>query len=133
MQITFGIDLRRTSPLNPDVPVPEVVPIIVQGINVYQPASFIPGPTSSEWTTVAPVTYDLSAFVSSSGVPLNLSQEARIGFWIRTSGPSALPSGTAYGVGVDNVTITIIPAPTTGVLMGVAVLGMPRVTGRRRR
>lgn len=130
-QITFGADFRRTSVVSAGTPVPELVPIIIQNNRVYQPTSFIAGPTGSEWTTIAPVTFSFSEFSNSSQIPLNFAASFRVGFWIRQNAAPGVPTGTGYGVGIDNVTITVIPGPTTGGAALMATLGVSM--GRRRR
>ncbi len=130
-QITIGADVRRTSVVSAGTPVPELVPIIIQNNRLYQPTSFIAGPTSSEWTTIAPVTFNLSEFSNSSGVPLNFAASFTVGFWIRQNAAPGVPSGSAYGIGIDNVTITVIPGPATGGFALIATLGVS--IGRRRR
>lgn len=130
-QITLGADVRRTSVVSAGTPVPEVVPIIIQNNRLYQPTSFIPGPTNNEWTTIAPVTFNFSEFSNSSGVPLNFTASVTVGFWIRQSAAPTVPSGAAYGVGIDNVTITVIPAPTAAGFAVIATLGASIVRRRR--
>lgn len=131
-QITFGADVRRTSVVSVGTPVPELVPIIIQNNRLYQPTSFIPGPTGSDWTTIAPVTFNFSEFSNSSGVPLNFAASVTIGFWVRQNAAPTVPSGATYGVGIDNVTITVIPAPAAGVLGVMVALWTPRLSRRRR-
>jgi hypothetical protein len=128
-QITLGADLRRTSVISPGTPEPEFVPIIVQGTRLYQPASFIPAPTSNQWVTIAPVTFNISEFTNSSGIPLNPAASVTVGFWWRFNPTPSLPAPAAYGVGVDNLTITVIPAPGA---LATLLLGLPMLTRRRR-
>ena len=128
-QITLGADLRRASIPRPGLAAPELVPIIVQGSRLYQPASFIPGPTLSEWTTIAPVTFNVSEFTNSSGVPLDLSASVTIGFWWRFNALPSQPSGSIYGVGVDNLTLAVIPAPGA---MATVLVGLAALARRRR-
>ncbi len=127
-QITLGADLKLTSTL-PQTPAPEFVPMIIQGVRVYTPAAFIPAPTINQWQTIAPVTFNVSDFTNSTGIALDPLSSVTVGFWLRMPvAPNNTP-GTGYGVGVDNVVLTVIPSP--GAACALA-LGAAMITRRRR-
>lgn len=127
--LTFSADLRRTSTIVPGTPTPELVPIIILDGRLFQPARFIPAPTTDEWTTLAPVTFNLSEFTTASGFSLLNNAPIRVGFWWRFNPTPSLPAPVVFGVGVDNVTISLVPAPGT---LAVLLAAVPLLTRRRR-
>jgi len=124
-QIALGADLKLTTTL-PQTPIPGFVPFILQGSRLYQPATFIAAPTVNQWTTIAPVTFDVSEFTNSSGIPLDPASSVTVGFWLRM--PAAPDGSGGYGVGVDNLSLVVIPAPVSvaSLVMGVIALGARR-------
>ncbi len=128
-QISLGADLRRTSVVSTGTPIPQFVPFLLQSNRIYQPASFIAGPETALWTTVAPVRFNVSEFTNSSGIPLNPAASVTVGFWLRNNPAPEVPAGPSYGVGVDNVTLTVIPAPGA---IGVGLAGLMVLPRRRR-
>lgn len=105
----------------------QLVPFLVQSNLLNLPSSFIPTGTSSSWSTFGPVTFPLSTFSNSTGTPLNTSALVQTGFVAMIR--SQTPTSASGHVGIDNVTLQVVPAPATGV---VGVMGLCALRRRRR-
>jgi len=108
-------------------PTVTLVPFLWQGNRLYRPsASFALG-TSTAWTGLDPMTFPLSSFSTSSGVPLSYQAPTQAGFMAIIT--SATPTTATGRVGIDNLNLQLIPGPGTGVV----VISMVAATAMRRR
>jgi hypothetical protein len=103
-----------------------LVPFLTQENRVYLPSSAIALGTQTAWTSVGPMTFPLSTFSNSSGIPLHPQAQTWIGFFALIISPT--PVVASARVGIDNLNLQVVPAPASGVVFGGVV-----VRGWRRR
>lgn len=122
--VVISADARFDNASTP--PIPEVIPIFLQGLFIYAPAA---GAAFSgfTWSASGPSAYAVTDLLSSAGA-FNPALPFRIGFGVRIR--SDLAGGFSGTYGLDNVSIQIVPSPAPAAL---ALLALIPASRRRRR
>ena len=102
-------------------PTLEFMPFLRQENRFYFPDTWIALGTSDAWQSVGPMTFPLSTFTHPTGPPLSPVILTHAGFIVRITSPT--PIFATGRVGIDNLTLQVIPAPGVGVglMLGLAV------------
>lgn len=108
LTVSLGVDARWDQPPAAGGPDLRIVPVVLQSARLYVPAAD-PLTLGAAWSTLPTAGYPLSAFANASGIPLNLTSPATLGFLV-TLGPGPAVAAPLT-VRLDNVVIGVVPAP----------------------